>query len=156
MSNFDPFRFVDERQTGQQVSEADCNEFQMFTACRYLSMNPALRRYVEVLNDLQFQKLPKDLQARAFNAFNGANLNLRWTRAKTAVVREKDEFIDHMMKITGMSRNCAKAAIRYGFVDKDEIEEAYMRKYEPEKMIARMQGEERQIKRNIKKAANLK
>jgi hypothetical protein len=31
-----------------------------------------------------------------------------------------------------------------------------MRKYEPEKMIARMQGEERQIKRNIKKAANLK
>lgn len=156
MSNFDPFRFVDERQTGQQVSEADCNEFQMFTACRYLSMNPNLRRYVEILNDLQFQKLPKDLQARAFNAFNGANLNLRWTRAKTVAVREKDEFIEHMMKITGMSRNCVKAAIRYGFANKDEIEEAYMRKYEPEKMIARMQGKERQIKRNIKKAANLK
>lgn len=156
MSNYDPFRFMDERKEGKQVSEADCNEFQMFNTCRYLSMDPNMRRYVEILNDNQFQKLPKDMQARAFNAFNGVNLNLRWTRAKTAAVREKDEFIDHMMKITGMTRNCVKAALRYGFVNKDEIEEAYMRKYEPEKMIARMQGEERQIKRNIKKAANLK
>lgn len=156
MSNYDPFRFMDERKEGKQVSEADCNEFQMFNTCRYLSMDPNMRRYVEILNDNQFQKLPKDMQARAFNAFNGVNLNLRWTRAKTATVREKDEFIDHMMKITGMTRNCVKAALRYGFVNKDEIEEAYMRKYEPEKMIARMQGEERQIKRNIKKAANLK
>lgn len=156
MSNYDPFRFMDERKEGKQVSEADCNEFQMFNTCRYLSMDPNMRRYVEILNDNQFQKLPKDMQARAFNAFNGVNLNLRWTRAKTAVVREKDEFIDHMMKITGMTRNCVKAALRYGFVNKDEIEEAYMRKYEPEKMIARMQGEEHQIKRNIKKAANLK
>lgn len=156
MSTYDPFRFMEERQAGKQVTEADCNEFQMFNTCRYLSMAPNMRKYVHILNDLQFQKLPKDLQARSFNAFNGMNLNLRWTRAKTGAVCEKEEFIDHVMKITGMSRNCVKAAIRYGYVDKDEIEEAYMRKYEPEKMIARMQGEERQIKRALKKAANLK
>jgi hypothetical protein len=155
MSTYDPFRFMDERKEGKQVTEADCNEFQMFNTCRYLSMDPNMRRYVRVLNDLQFQKLPKDLQARSFNSFNGMNLNLRWTRAKTGAVREKEEFIDHVMKITGMSRNCVKAAIRYGQVDRDEIEEAYMRKYEPEAMIGRMQKEERQIKRSTKKVPNL-
>ena len=72
MSTYDPFRFMEERQEGKQVTEADCNEFQMFNTCRYLSMAPN------------------------------------------------------------------------------------MRKYEPDKMIARMQGEERQIKKNLKKAANLK
>ncbi len=156
MSNYDPFRFMDERQAGNLVSEADCTEFQMFNTCRYLSMEPKMRKYVHILNDLQFQKLPRDLQARAFNTFNGMQLNLKWTRAKTGQVREKEDFIDHVMKITGMSRNCVKAALRYGYVDRDEIEEAYMRRYEPEKMIARMQSEERQIKRNLKKAANLK
>jgi hypothetical protein len=156
MSTYDPFRFMDDRKAGTQVSEADCNEFQMYNTCRYLSMDTRMRKYVKVFNDIQFQKLPKDLQARAFNTFNGMDLNLRWTRAKTGATRNKEDFIDHMMKITGMSRNCVKAAIRYGYVDKDEIEEAYMRKYEPEKMIVRMQGEERAIKRNIKKAVNLK
>jgi hypothetical protein len=146
---------MDERKEGKQVTEADCNEFQMYNTCRYLSMDTRMRKYVKVLNDIQFQKLPKDLQARAFNTFNGMDMNLKWTRAKTSAVREKEEFIDHMMKITGMSRNCVKAAIRYGYVDRDEIEEAYMRKYEPEKMIARMQKEERQIKRTLKKVPNL-
>jgi hypothetical protein len=146
---------MDERKEGKQVTEADCNEFQMYNTCRYLSMDTRMRKYVRVLNDLQFQKLPKDLQARAFNTFNGMDMNLKWTRAKTSAVREKEEFIDHMMKITGMSRNCVKAAIRYGYVDRDEIEEAYMRKYEPEQMISRMQKEERQIKRNLKKTPNL-
>lgn len=155
MSTYDPFRFMDERKEGKQVTEADCNEFQMYNTCRYLSMDTRMRKYVRVLNDLQFQKLPKDLQARAFNTFNGMDLNLKWTRAKTGAVREKEEFIDHMMKITGMSRNCVKAAIRYGYVDRDEIEEAYMRKYEPEQMISRMQKEERQIKRTLKKSPNL-
>jgi len=145
-----------DRQEGKLVSEVDCNEFQMFNTCRHLSMEPKMRKYVHILNDLRFQKLPKDIQARAFNAFNGMQLNLRWTRPKTVVVREKEEFIDHVMKITGMSRNCVKAALRYGYVDKEEIEEAYMRRYEPEKMISRMNGEERQIRRNLKKAANLK
>ena len=155
MSTYDPFRFMDERKEGKQVTEADCNEFQMYNTCRYLSMDTRMRKYVRVLNDLQFQKLPKDLQARAFNTFNGMDMNLKWTRAKTSAVREKEEFIDHMMKITGMSRNCVKAAIRYGYVDRDEIEEAYMRKYEPEKMISRMQKEERQIKRTLKKTPNI-
>lgn len=155
MSTYDPFRFMDERKEGKQVTEADCNEFQMYNTCRYLSMDTRMRKYVRVLNDLQFQKLPKDLQARAFNTFNGMDMNLKWTRAKTSAVREKEEFIDHMMKITGMSRNCVKAAIRYGYVDRDEIEEAYMRKYEPEQMISRMQKEERQIKRTLKKTPNL-
>ena len=155
MSTYDPFRFMDERKEGKQVTEADCNEFQMYNTCRYLSMDTRMRKYVRVLNDLQFQKLPKDLQARAFNTFNGMDMNLKWTRAKTGAVREKEEFIDHMMKITGMSRNCVKAAIRYGYVDRDEIEEAYMRKYEPEQMISRMQKEERQIKRTLKKVPNL-
>ena len=145
-----------ERQEGKLVSEVDCNEFQMFNTCRHLSMEPKMRKYVHILNDLRFQKLPKDIQARAFNTFNGMQLNLRWTRPKTVVVREKEEFIDHVMKITGMSRNCVKAALRDGYVDKEEIEEAYMRRYEPEKMISRMNGEERQIRRNLKKAANLK
>lgn len=155
MSTYDPFRFMDERKEGKQVTEADCNEFQMYNTCRYLSMDTRMRKYVRVLNDLQFQKLPKDLQARAFNTFNGMDMNLKWTRAKTSAVREKEEFIDHMMKITGMSRNCVKAAIRYGYVDRDEIEEAYMRKYEPEQMISRMQKEERQIKRTLKKTPNI-
>ena len=155
MSTYDPFRFMDERKEGKQVTEADCNEFQMYNTCRYLSMDTRMRKYVRVLNDLQFQKLPKDLQARAFNTFNGMDMNLKWTRAKTSAVREKEEFIDHMIKITGMSRNCVKAAIRYGYVDRDEIEEAYMRKYEPERMISRMQKEERQIKRTLKKTPNL-
>lgn len=155
MSTYDPFRFMDERKEGKQVTEADCNEFQMYNTCRYLSMDPRMRKYVKVLNDLQFQKLPKDLQARAFNTFNGMDMNLKWTRAKASAVREKEDFIDHMMKITGMSRNCVKAAIRYGYVDRDEIEEAYMRKYEPEQMISRMQKEERQIKRTLKKTPKL-
>ena len=156
MSTYNPFQFMAERQEGKLVSEVDCNEFQMFNTCRHLSMEPKMRKYVHILNDLRFQKLPKDIQARAFNTFNGMQLNLRWTRPKTVVVREKEEFIDHVMKITGMSRNCVKAALRYGYVDKEEIEEAYMRRYEPEKMISRMNGEERQIRRNLKKAANLK
>jgi len=155
MSTYDPFRFMEERKEGRQVTETDCNEFQMYNTCRYLSMDTRMRKYVRVLNDLQFQKLPKDLQARAFNTFNGMGLNLKWTRAKTGATREKEEFIDHMMKIAGMSRNCVKAALRYGFVDKDEIEEAYMRKYEPELMISRLNKEERQIKRNLKKTPNI-
>ena len=109
MSNYDPFRFMDERQAGNLVSEADCTEFQMFNTCRSLSMEPKMRKYVHILNALQFQKLPRDLQARAFNTFNGMQLNLKWIRAKTGQVREKEDFIDHVMKITGMSRNCVKS-----------------------------------------------
>ena len=55
MSTYDPFRFMEERQEGKQVTEADCNEFQMFNTCRYLSMSPNMRKYVHILNDLQFQ-----------------------------------------------------------------------------------------------------
>lgn len=147
---FDPFRFMNERQAGNQVTEADCRDFQMFNTCRNLSMDLRTRKYVTVLNDLQAQKLPKDLQARAFNTFNGMNLNLRWCRAKTEAIREKEDFINHMMQVTGMSRNCVKNALRFGFVDKDRIEEVYMRRYEPEKLAERMRSEERQMKRKAR------
>ena len=150
-NKYDPFRFMDERQAGKLVSESDCNKFQMFNTCRYLSMNPNMRKCVQILNDLQAQKLPKDLQARAFNAFNGMRLNLRWCRAKTETVREKDEFIEKAMAITGMTKNCVKAALRHGIVNKEWIEEAYMKKYEPEKLRDRMLGEERTMKRASKR-----
>lgn len=150
-SKYNPFDFMAARQRGELVTEEDCNEFQMYNTCRYLSMEPRMRKYVHVLNDLQAQKLPKDLQARAFNTFNGVPLNLRWTRAKTEAVREKEEFIDHAMQITGMSRNCVKAALKNRLMDKDLIEEAYIKKFEPDKLRDRMQSEERQLKRQSRK-----
>lgn len=132
---FDPFRFLDERKQGLPVTELDKDEFQLYNVVQAISMDPKMRKVVHEFNELSFSHLPKDIQAMAMQGLNRVRMDTRWCRAKSSVIKEKKEQVDHIMKVTGLSSNDVLRSMRYGVFDLEKIEEQYMRVFEPEKLL---------------------
>lgn len=132
---FDWPRFLEERKHGLPVSDADKRNFQLFNVVQALSMDPNMRRVAHDLNEISFSHLPRDIQAIAMQGLNKVRMDIRWSRAKTATIREKNERIEHAMKATGLSHNDIVASAKYGLIDFDALEDRYIRLYEPEKLL---------------------
>lgn len=147
---FDPFKFLENRAANMTVTEAEQNDFVLYNVLQALSMDVHMLDTVSQLNDLSFSKLPRDIQARTFNSINGKRLNTRWCRAKTGTIQEKEDRIDHLMAVTGMSHSCAVNASKYGLVNWEDIEERYLRKFEPEKLVEFLDKQKKKVPRKKK------
>ena len=134
---FDPFRFLEERRNCLPVSDMDKVEFQLYNVVQAVSMDPRMRKVTHELNELSFSHLPRDIQAMTMTGLNGVRMDTRWCRAKTSSLQERDSQIDHAMRVLNMPHHDVLEAQRYGLIKTDEVEDAYMRLYEPDKLLAK-------------------
>lgn len=137
MAAFDPFRFLEERRHNLPVSDMDKVEFQLYNVVQAISMDPKMRKVAHELNEITFSHLPRDIQAMALTGLNGVYMDTRWCRAKTSSLQERDAQVDHTMKVMRMPHHDVLEAMRYGLVKTDAVEDAYLRLYEPEKLLAK-------------------
>lgn len=127
---FDPFEFVANRNAGMKVSDQECMEFVQYNAMQAISMDPRYRNMVVALNTVETSHLPKDIQAKLCNGFNGRAIDTRWCRAKTSDIAARDKFIDKVVAVYGIPYNDAMENIRHGLINRQYVEEAYAIRFE--------------------------
>lgn len=132
---FDPFKFLEERRAGMPLSEEDKAEFVLYNVVQGMSMDYRYRRMTHMANDLSFSHLPRDIQAMAMRSLNNATIDTRWHRAKTTAIKDRDEEISKAMVILRMPHSSVVAAMQYNLIDMDAVNEAYTRRYEPQKLL---------------------
>lgn len=137
MAAFDPFRFLEERRNCLPVSDMDKVEFQLYNVVQAVSMDTRMRKITHELNEMSFSHLPRDIQAMALTGLNGVRMDTRWCRAKTSSLQERDSQIDHAMRVLKMPHHDVIEAQRYGLIKTEEVEDAYMWLYEPDKLLAK-------------------
>ena len=136
MSQFDPFRFLECRRNGLPLDEFDKSDFVPYVVVQAVSMDSRYRKDAHMLNDISFSHLPSDIQAMALLSLNNNNdIDTKWSRVKTGSTKDRDEFIDHVMKVYRISHHTAVSVIKYGLVDREKVDERYYRLFEPEKLI---------------------
>lgn len=122
---FDAFQFIQDRIEGKPLTDTEISEFRAFNVLQALSMDPRYRGLVNALNDTKFTKLPQEVQAKTFKFLHGHTVDNRWSRAKVQYIAARDQFVNKVMIVYGISHNSAVADIRAGLIDEKYVEEAY-------------------------------
>ena len=135
MADFNAFDFLKARAKGLPVTETEKTDFAPYIVVQAVSMDPKMRKVAHEFNEISFHHLPRDIQAMAFQGLNRVRMDTRWCNARTSAMKEKKEQVDHAMAVTGLSHNDVKYAMKYGLLDMDDIEERYLRIYDPGKLI---------------------
>lgn len=129
---FDVFKFLEDRNAGLPITESDSEEISVFLVNQALSQDSRYIMFAERLNTEAFTKLPKDLQAAAYRSLHGRKTEVKWTRTKSSIIRERDAIVLKCMKVLNMTRSSVLAAMKYNMVDIDKVLLDYQRRYEPD------------------------
>lgn len=134
MADFNPFQFIENRQGSVEPSDNDIEHFNHFMAQRCLAMKQGFENTANAMNTEQFFALPKNIQCYAYTSFDGQYLKSKWKLSKRAKSEEHNDIVKKVMKVLECSRNDAECYLRYGNIDKEKLEEIYIKLYEPEKI----------------------
>lgn len=134
MADFNPFQFIENRQSSIEPTDNDIEHFNHFMAQRCLSMKPGYEVIANNMNTDQFFALPRHIQCYAYTSFDGSYLKAKWKLSKKIKSEEHKEMIKMVMKVLQCSRNDAECYLRHGNIDKEKIEEIYIKLYEPDKV----------------------
>ena len=122
---FDAFEFVQNRAEGKRVSPIEASEFDAYKTIEVLSMDPNLIDWALRLNTIAVTKIPREMQAKVFNAFNCMKINVNWCRARIAEISARNALINKIMTVYSMSCNTATYLLDNNLVDEKYVEEQY-------------------------------
>jgi len=132
MANFNAFTFIGNRQAGVDPTHDDIEQFNHFMAQRCLAMKKGYEAHANGMNTDQFFALPKEIQCYAYTSFDGQYLSAKWKLSKKATADTHNDMVKMVMAVLACSRNDAECYLRHGNIDKEKMEEIYIKLYEPE------------------------
>ena len=134
MADFNPFQFIEARQYGSEPTDADLEHFNHFMAQRCLAMKKGFEDTANAMNTDQFFALPKYMQCYAYTSLDGQQLKAGWKLSKKSKSEDNNMMVKMVMTVLKCSRTSAECYLRNGNIDKDLMEEIYIKLYEPEKI----------------------
>ena len=87
MADFNPFNFIENRQSGIKPTDDEMEHFNHFMAQRCLAMKRGYEDIANAMNTEHFFSLPKHIQCQAYTSFDGNYLKAKWKLSKKAVTR---------------------------------------------------------------------
>ena len=134
MADFNPFSFIEQRQYGNEPTDADLEHFNHFMSQRCVAMKKGYETTANAMNTEQFFALPKHLQCYAYTALDGQSLKAKWKLSKKSKADEHNDMVKMVMKVLECSRTDSECYLRHGNIDKEKMEEIYIKLYEPEQI----------------------
>jgi hypothetical protein len=141
---FDVFSFMENRKYNTPLSHADSTKFDPYMTSMILSMYPNANNtgpkygaYLKSLNHLAFHRLDKNIQAKAYESFNGESLHrTQWLKKKAT---ETDEYQNALKisKLLDLPHKTTLNAIKNKTIKVDECLDLYYRVYEPASFLDR-------------------